>query len=175
MRFGAAWWSLVEPGADWWSVFKSSLQGVLEQPGASWRAHKRWGTLQREFGHFRGEAPPQGGRQVRTLKSFNILNTPLSTSFVVDASFAKFNTNCRLELLFGPPRRRQRGDKGIFGVFFIHIFFLQIFRLQCKKPYESLFRMDFPWGSMTTHKDDKFDDKPVNIGSFCLFSFPIFG
>ena len=92
-------------------------------------------------------------------------------SFVVDASLAKFNTNSPLELLFGPPRGRQVRRQWVLRVLFIHIFFLQIFRLQCKKPYESLFRMDFPWGSMTTHKDDKFDDNTVNIGSFCLFFF----
>ena len=108
---------------------------------------------------------------MRTVNSFNILNTPVATSFVVDASFSILNTNFQLELLFGPPRRRQTSDSHFLRVLFVSIFFSHFLSLQYKKPYKSLFRIDFPWGSFTTHKDDKFDDSTVNIGSFCLFFF----
>ena len=101
--------------------FSTSPAGgsVLEQPGEPKRAHKRWGTLQRAFGHFRGERPPRWGRQSELVFPFNILNTPVATSFVVDASLSILNRNFQLELPFRPTKtttdKRQSRPHGPRG------------------------------------------------------------
>ena len=106
------------------SAFSSGWWSVLEQPGVPKRAHKRWGTLQRAFGHFRGERPPRWGRQSELVFPFNILNTPVATSFVVHASFSILNRNFQLELPFRPTKTTTDKRQSLFeGAFCLYIFF----------------------------------------------------